>query len=88
MLVVPKKSSAEPRITVDLTGLNKYVERPAYPTHVPSEVVVTVPPGMKHFTTLDSRHGYCQIPLDEASSKLTTFIPPGAPIVSDALLWV
>ena len=76
MVVVPKKSSAEPRITVDLTGLNKYVERPAYPTRVPSEVVASVPPGMKYFTTLDSRHGYWQIPLDEASSKLTTFITP------------
>ena len=31
-VVVPKKSSAEPRITVDLTGLNKYVQRLAYPT--------------------------------------------------------
>ena len=34
MVVVPKKSSAEPLITVDLTGLNKCVERPAYPTPV------------------------------------------------------
>ena len=32
MMVVPKKSSAEPQITVDLTGLNKYVQRSAYPT--------------------------------------------------------
>ena len=28
IVVVPKKSSAEPRITVDLTGLNKSVQRP------------------------------------------------------------
>ena len=76
MVVVPKKSTAEPRITVDLTELNKYVERPTYPTCVPSEVVASVSPGMKYFTTLDLRHGYWQIPLDEASSKLTTFITP------------
>ena len=76
MVVVPKKSSAEPRITVDLTGLNKYVQRPAYPTRVPSEVVASIPPGMRYFTTLDSRHGYWQVPLDEESSKLTTFITP------------
>ena len=31
---------------------------------------------MKYFPTLDSRHGYWQIPLDEASSKLTTSITP------------
>ena len=76
MVVVPKKGSAEPRITVDLTGLNKFVERPAYPTRVPCEVVASIPPGMRYFTTLDSRHGYWQIPLDEESSKLTTFLTP------------
>ena len=76
MVVVPKKASAEPRITVDFTGLNKYVERPAYPTRGPSEVVASIPPDMRYFTTLDSRHGYWQIPLDAESSKLTTFITP------------
>ena len=76
MVVVPKKSSAEPRITVDLTGLNKYVQRSACPTRAPSEVVASIPPGMRYFTTLDSRHGYWQVPLDEESSKLTTFITP------------
>ena len=35
-----------------------------------------IPPGMKYFTTLGSRHREWQIPLDEASSKLTTFITP------------
>ena len=75
MVVVPKKSS-EPRITVNLTSLNKYVQLPTYPTRVPSEVVASIPPGMRYFTTLDSRHGYWQVPLDEESSKLTTFITP------------
>ena len=73
MVVVPKKASAETR---DLTGLSKYIERPAYPTRVPSEVVARIPSGMRYFTTLDSRHGYWQIPLDAESSKLTTFITP------------
>ncbi|CAL8106515.1 unnamed protein product [Orchesella dallaii] len=76
MVVVPKKASSEPRITVDLTGLNKFVRRPAYPTKVPREVVARIPPGMKYFTTLDARHGYWQVPLDEESKKLTTFITP------------
>ena len=51
MVVVPKKASSEPRITVDLTGLNKYVESPAYPTPVPSDVVASIPPGMRYFIT-------------------------------------
>ena len=61
---------------MDLTGLNKYVQRPAYPTRVPSEVVASIPPGMRYFTTLDSRHSYWQVPLNEESSKLTTFTTP------------
>ena len=76
MVIVPKKDSSEPRITVDLTGLNKYVRRPAYPTRVPREVVASIPRGMKYFTTMDSRHGYWEVPLDQESSKLTTFMTP------------
>ena len=76
MVIVPKKDSSEPRITVDLTGLNKYVRRPAHPTRVPREVVASIPRGMKYFTTMDSRHGYWQVPLDQESSKLTTFMTP------------
>ncbi|UYV63017.1 K02A2.6-like [Cordylochernes scorpioides] len=76
MVVVPKKGSSEPRVTVDLTGLNKYVRRPAYPVRVPREVVARIPPGMQFFSTLDALHGYWQVPLDEKSKKLTTFITP------------
>ena len=76
MVIVPKEDSSEPRITVDLTGLNKYVRRPAYPTRVPREVVASTPRGMKYFTTMDSRHGYWQVSLDQESSKLTTFMTP------------
>ena len=60
MVIVPKKNSDEPQITIDLTGLNKYVIPPAYPTGVPREVVAAIPRGMKYFTVLDSRHGYWQ----------------------------
>ena len=38
--------------------------------------MAAIPPGMKFFTTLDSRHGYWQVPLDKECSALTTFITP------------
>ena len=71
LVIVPKKDSNKARNTADLAGLNLLVKRPAYPTRVPGEVVARFPPDMQFFTTLDSRDGYWQIPLDEASSKLT-----------------
>ena len=61
---------------MDLTDLNKFVKRPVHRTRVPREVVAAIPPAMKVFTTLDSRHEYWQVPLDELSSKLTTFLTP------------
>ena len=79
MVVVPKKDSQEPRITVDLTALNKFVKRPAYPVRPPRDAVAAIPKGMKFFTKLDSRHGYWQVPLDEHSSTLTTFLTPWGP---------
>ena len=34
------------------------MKRLGYPTKVPAEEVVNIPPGMKFFTVLDGRHGY------------------------------
>lgn len=76
MVVVPKKSSDEPRITIDFSALNRYVKRPGYPTKVPRELVAEIPQGMGVFTTLDSRHGYWQVPLSDKSKPLTTFTTP------------
>ena len=74
IIVVPKKGTMEPRITVDLRNLNKYIKRPAHPTAIPKEVVSRIPKGMQYFSTLDSRSGYWQVPLDKESRHLTTFI--------------
>lgn len=76
MVVVLKMASIEPNLTVDHTGLQKFVRRPAYPVKVPREVVARCPPWMNCFTTVDSRRGYWQVPLDESSIKLTTFVTP------------
>ncbi len=58
MVVVCKKNSDEPRITVDFTQLNQYVKWPCHPTQVLHETVTQMPPVMRVFTILDMRHGY------------------------------
>jgi hypothetical protein len=77
MVPVPKQGgSGEPRITIDFVPLNKYVKRQGYPTRTPAEEISQIPGGMMWFTTLDSRHGYWQVPLAKESQHLTTFITP------------
>ena len=79
MEIVPKKDSAEPHITMDLTALNKLVKRPACPVRPPRNAVAAIPKGMKYFTELDSRHWYWQVPVDEHSSTLGTCLTPWGP---------
>ena len=48
MVVVSKKDRSEPRITVDLTGSNKYVKWHGFGTLVPRDVVAGIPRWMKY----------------------------------------
>lgn len=66
MVVVAKKGTLEPCITLNLNGPNKF-RRPAYSVKVPREVFAGIPPG-NNFSKPDGRHGY--------SKKLTAFINP------------
>lgn len=75
MVVVPKQNGGV-RLCVDLTKLNKYVNRPTYPTTTPKDSVTNIPPTAKFFTTMDMSQGYFQLPLDEDSQELTTFMTP------------
>ena len=68
MVCVAKKSKInDPRITVDFKPVNHYVKQLGYPTKVPAEDVMDIPPGIKFFTVLDARHGYWQVSLSEES---------------------
>uniref|UniRef100_A0A0P4VQ24 RNA-directed DNA polymerase n=2 Tax=Scylla olivacea TaxID=85551 RepID=A0A0P4VQ24_SCYOL len=75
-LVTVAKPKGGVRITVDLTGLNKQVLRPAHPSPTPHAAVRRVGPGARFFSTLDALYGYWQIPLAEQDQHLTTFITP------------
>ncbi|UYV84889.1 K02A2.6-like [Cordylochernes scorpioides] len=75
MVIVPKLSSNDLRICVDLTALNKFVKREHYP--IPSvEYTLAQMGGAKLFSKLDANSGFWQIPLSEESSSLTTFLTP------------
>lgn len=69
------KGEQKVRICVDLKGLNDNIQRERYilPT---LEDVTSRLAAAKVFSTLDAASGFYQIPLDEESQELTTFITP------------
>ena len=74
MVVVPKKSGAI-RICVDYRPLNESVLREVHPLPTVEENLSKLA-GATVFTKLDSNCGFWQIPLEESSRDLTTFITP------------
>ena len=63
---------------MDFTQLNKYVRRPVHTFPSTQEILSGLDLKSKVFAKLDATQGYHQIPLDENSSKLTTFpLPSG-----------
>ena len=71
---VPKKNN-KVRICVDLTHLNRAVEREAYPLK-PVDYNLALLGTSKIFTKLDAASGFWQLPLHPDSQLLTTFITP------------
>ena len=76
IVIVAKKGTAEIRLCVDFTRLNKWIRRPVNPQPTPWETVRTLPSGRTHFAVFDALKGYHQIELDEKSRALTTFLTP------------
>lgn len=64
------------RMVTDFTALNRYVKRPVHPFPSSSDIVQGISPASKYFAKLDAVQGYFQIPLDEDSASLTTFLLP------------
>ena len=77
IVVAPKKDSDRIRMCVDLSKLNRFVRREHYPSVTPAEAVADIAQAKaKRFTVFDALKGYHQVPLDEESQALTTFITP------------
>ena len=77
IVVTPKKGTDKIRMCVDLSRLNRFVERERYQSATPAQAVADIAAeSAKIFTKLDAIKGYHQCPLDEDSQLLTTFITP------------
>lgn len=76
-LVCVPKPSGSTRICVDLTALNKSVQREIHPmASVDDSLAKLGSSKSKFFTKLDANSGFWQIPLDQKSRLLTTFLTP------------
>ncbi|XP_030828454.1 uncharacterized protein K02A2.6-like [Strongylocentrotus purpuratus] len=69
------KPSGSVRICVDLTSLNKAVEREIHPMSSVDESLAKLGKSTI-FTKLDANSGFWQIPLEDESKLLTTFVTP------------
>ena len=73
---VEKPGTSKVRLVTDYRQLNRRVKRPIHPFSPATDLIKRVDPNAKWFCKLDAVHGYFQIPLDEPSSLLTTFLLP------------
>ena len=75
---VPKDDSPTPRLRLvtDFSRLNKFVVRPVHPFPSAADIMRGIPADSTVFCKLDAVWGYHQMPLEEQSRKLTTFLLP------------
>jgi hypothetical protein len=72
-IFVPKPNCGA-RLVVDLSYLNSFIERPVHPFMAGTDLIKNLDPKSRVFCKLDAVLGYYQIPLDEESKKLFTFL--------------
>ena len=75
IVVVDKPGTDRVRICLDPRALNEAILRERYTLPAPNEIFSRVGRS-SFFTTLDATSGFYQIPLDEESQAITTFITP------------
>ena len=73
---VPKPDGKRLRMVVDLSPVNEFIERPIHPFVAGTDLIKNIKHESKVFAKLDAVMGYFQIPLDQDSKKLTTFLLP------------
>ena len=74
-IVVVPKPNGKMRVCVDLSELNKHIERPRYELPTVDETLAKIGSGTV-FTKLDANSGFFQIKLADSSQLLTSFLTP------------
>lgn len=74
-MVVARKSNGALRVCIDPKPLNKAIQRRCYPMPVMDDIVPRLTKA-RVFSICDVASGYWHVPLDEESSRLTTFATP------------
>ena len=74
-MVPARKKDGCIRLCIDPVHLNKALLRPHHPVKTIEDILSNMP-NAKVFSILDAKTSFWQVPLDEESSLLTTFITP------------
>ena len=70
----PGGPEAGVRLVIDFSEANKWILRPTHPFKAGKDLLDEIPENAQWFCKLDAKWGYFQIPLDEDSIEITTFI--------------
>ena len=72
---VPKPTGGV-RLVTDYVQLNKFVNRPVHPFPSSMDIIQSIDASSRYFIVMDCKFGYFQVPLDQESALLTTFLVP------------
>ena len=64
------------RLVINAKPLNKAIHRPAHPFNAPDDCLRLIPHDAEILIVADAKKGYFQIPLDEASQDMLSFLLP------------
>ena len=68
------KPNGKVRLVTDYRQINKFIDRPVHPFPSCRDIIRGILPTSSWFLKFDAVHGYFQVPLDDESARLTTFL--------------
>ena len=68
------KPNGKCRLVTDYRQINKFIDRPVHPFPSCRDIIRGIKPDSRWFLKFDMAWGYFQMPLDDESSRLTTFL--------------